>query len=91
MLKRHLISKRPSVVGDVEYYGWQDFFVGNEVSFYGRFVGVCASGGVSCRTNVYVRIHASVFVAACASCTDVLDLNMPCSLFTTQDVPHHRL
>ena len=36
MLKRHLIGKRPVAEGDSEYFGWNDLFVGNEVTFYGR-------------------------------------------------------
>jgi hypothetical protein len=36
MLKRHLIAKRASAGEDVQYFGFQDLFVGNEVTFYGR-------------------------------------------------------
>lgn len=36
MLKRHRIAKRAGAGGDVEFYGWQDLFIGNEVTFYGR-------------------------------------------------------
>ena len=38
LLKRHLISKRPGPDGRVEYFGWQDLYVGNELTFYGRCV-----------------------------------------------------
>ena len=38
LLKRHLIAKRAASGDDVEYFGWQDLFVGNEVTFYGRCV-----------------------------------------------------
>ena len=36
MLKRHLIAKRAASGADVEYFGWQDLFVGNEITLYGR-------------------------------------------------------
>ena len=37
MLKRHRVAKRAdSVTGDVDFYGWEDLFIGNTVTFYGR-------------------------------------------------------
>lgn len=36
LLKRHRIAKRAGADGSVDYYGWQDLVVGNEITFYGR-------------------------------------------------------
>lgn len=42
LLKRHKIAKR-SVGGEPEYFEWNDFLVGTEVTIYGRCVSVNAS------------------------------------------------